>query len=87
MKATMAYDYIPDGNTKRSLYSLHTDDGLMLCRLPFLLSTISNSVLTFFTDKRFVLVSHDVDPVPVLTHSPELFVFVNVSLPSIAICK
>lgn len=35
----------------------------------------------------FSLFYQDVDPVPVLTHSPELLVFVRVSLPLIAICR
>lgn len=37
---------------------------------------ISKSSSTFFFDIRLMLVCHEVDPVPVDTHSPELFVFV-----------
>jgi len=47
----------------------------LLVELLFKMFTKSS---TFFFDSRLIDVCHEVEPVPVETHSPELFVFVMI---------
>lgn len=66
----------PGSKTSRLLYSSAISCGSTPTKLAFFDFKISNSSSTFLSDIRLILVCHEVEPVPVETHNPELFVFV-----------
>lgn len=65
----------PYSKTSRLLYSSEISSAFISpwLLLPFKIFRRSS---TFFLDSLFILVCHEVEPVPVVTHRPELFVFV-----------
>ena len=79
---------LPGENIKCLLYSsVKYSASISQIERLLVLLMISNNCLTLANDSRLILVNHDVDPVPVLTHRPELLVLFNSSLLSIWICK
>lgn len=67
---------LPGSNTNRLLYSSEIRSGSMSAIVDDSFFKIFSKSSTFFCDNRLILVCQDVDPVPVDTQSPELFVFV-----------
>ena len=81
---------LPGSNTSCLLYSSEICSALIPA-IPLLELTfkIFNKSSTFFFESRLMLVCQDVEPVPVDTHNPELFVFVITCVVSVLglICK
>lgn len=67
---------LPGSNTSLLLYSSEICSESIPFKFVLLHFKMSSNSSTFFFDIRLMLVCHDVDPVPVDTQSPELFVFV-----------
>lgn len=67
---------LPGSNTNLRLYSSEIEPGSTPARSRLFPLRMFSKSTTFLFDNRLMLVCHEVDPVPVDTHRPELLVFV-----------